>query len=138
MKYLKISYLTLIFVFTLALIVSAETNETYIFEYPEHNITIEFSDTSLLSNNARQIIADSIVSGSPIPQAYSLCWLLGHDTVLDKVTAVYHKKSVYDPRCQLEIYDVTSCTNCDYVYPDLVSSTYISCCPPEASAVSLD
>lgn len=138
MKYIKISFFIILFVSIFTLLVSADTNETYIFEYPAQNITVEFSDTSFLSEEVRQLIADSLVHGTPIPQTYSLCWLLGHDTITETISVVYHERSIYDPRCQLELYDVTSCYNCDYISPVLISSCYISCCPPETSAVSLD
>jgi len=125
-------------ILTLSLLVSATDINTYIFDYSLEEITIIFSEETSFSEDKRKAVADSIVYDIPISQTYSLCWLLGHDTVTETVTAVYHKKSVYDPRCQLEIYDITSCTNCDYVYPRLVNSTYISCCPPDSSAISLD
>lgn len=133
----KLSCILLLTV-TLPTIISAASETTYIYEYPEQNTTIEFSDSSLLASSTRQTIADSIVYSLPLSQTYSLCWLVGHDTITETITATYHKRSQYEPRCQLEIYHVTSCTNCDYANPVLVSSKYISCCPPEASAVSLD
>lgn len=138
MKHLiKLSCITLLII-TLSLVISATDNSTYIYDYPEQKVTVEFSDNTDFPDNIRQIIADSIVYDIPLSQTYSLCWLIGHDTTVETVSAIYHERSEYDPRCQWEIYDVTSCTNCDYVYPVLVSSKYISCCPPEASAVSLD
>ena len=123
---------------TLSLVVSATNESTYIYEYPELDLTIEFSEDSAFSQVDRQIIADSIAFETPISQTYSLCWLVGHDFYVETVSALYHKKSEYSPRCQLEVYDVEKCTKCDHLYPTLVSSRYISCCPPDASAVSID
>ena len=123
---------------TLSLAVSAENESAYIYEYPELDLTIEFSKDYFLSQDARQMIADSIAFDTPITQTYSLCWLLGHDFYVETVSALYHKRSEYDPLCQLEVYDVEKCTKCDHLYPTLVTSKYVSCCPPEASAVSID
>lgn len=122
----------------LSCVISATDENIYIYEYSDQNLTIEFSQNTILSADIRQIIADSIAYDTPIPQIYSMCWLLGHDLYIEGVSAVYHKRSEYDPRCQLEIYDVEKCENCDYVYARLVDSRYISCCPPDASAVSID
>ncbi len=128
----------LMLICTFSSVVSAVDENTYIFEYAEQNLTIEFVENSVFSYEIREMIADSIAYNTPIPQTYSLCWLLGHDFYVEMVSATYHKKSEYDPRCQFELYDVTKCSNCDYVSARLVSSSYISCCPPDASAVSLD
>ena len=136
MKY-KI-FFTIMTVYVLSLVISATNEYPYIYEYPEHNITIEFEENSIFSPDDRQMIADSIAYNTSVAQPYSLCWLLGHDIYTETVTATYHEKSEYDPRCQLEIYHVEKCTKCDYAYPRLVDSRYITCCPPDASAVSID
>lgn len=138
MKYFKKLSCIVILLFTLSLVISATNENTYTYDYPELEITVHFSNDSIIPENLRKTIANSIAYDTPLSQTYSLCWLLGHDTTIDTVSAIYHKRSEYDPRCQLEIYHVTVCSKCDYVSPALVSSSYISCCPPEASAVSLD
>ena len=138
MKNVKILLCSIIFIFTCSLIAYANNDDVYIYEYPEFNLSIEFPADTTLSSTTRQMIADSIAYDIPLSQTYSWCWLLGHDTTTKTISAIYHKRSEYDPRCQVELYDVTSCSNCDYVSPVLISSSYISCCPPEASAISLD
>lgn len=122
----------------LSFVVSAMDESTYTYEYSELDLTVEFDETSVFSNDERQMIADSIAYDAPIQQTYSWCWLLGHDLYVETVSALYHKKSEYDPRCQLEVYDVERCENCDYIYARLVGSRYVSCCPPATSAVSID
>ena len=130
--------LSIILICVLSFVVSATSENSYVYEYPEQNITVMFTETSVLTHDERQMIADSIVYNIHVPQTYSLCWLLGHKLYTETVSLVYHEKATYDPRCQLEVYDVEKCENCDYAYPILVSSSYISCCPPDASAVSID
>jgi len=138
MNYIKKLLYVGIFICMLSFVVSAADENTYSYEYPAQNLTVEFAEDTTLSPNIRQTIADSIAYNTPVPQTYSLCWLLGHDYYIHTVSATYHEKSEYDPRCLLEIYDVKKCNNCDYANPTLVTSRYISCCPPEASAISLD
>ncbi|MBQ7931785.1 MAG: hypothetical protein IJ334_12305, partial [Clostridia bacterium] len=103
-------------VLSLSVVISAADESTYIYEYSELNLSVEFAETSVLSHDERQRVADSIANNVPMQQTYSLCWLLGHDIYHETVSALYHEKSEHDPRCQLEIYDVEKCENCDYVY----------------------
>lgn len=138
MKYIKKIICVVMIICTLSFVVFAAGEEVYIYEYSAQNLTVEFDQDTAFSSDIRQVIADSIAWKTPIPQTYSLCWLLGHDLYIETVSATYHKVSEYSPRCQIEIYDVEKCENCDYTYARLVSSRYISCCPPDASAVSID
>jgi len=138
MKYLYKFLCSTLLVFALVLNIFATESEQYLYVYSDIDVTVEFSEDTLLTNENRVRIADHIVYNTPLSQTYSFCWLLGHDITVDTVTAIYHKKSEYAPRCQLEVYHVDVCSNCDYTYARLVSSSYISCCPPDASAVSLD
>jgi len=136
MKKLLCIIVMLLSVLTCA-VVATDAN-TYVYEYPELNLSVTFIENTSFSQEVRQKIADSIAYDTPVSQTYSLCWLLGHDLYVEGVSVVYHKRAEHDPRCQWEFYDVEKCENCDYAYPRLVSSQYISCCPPEASAVSID
>lgn len=138
MNRVKRIFFVVILMCVLTFVVSASNENVYVYEYPEQFLTVEFVEDSVFSSDIRQIIADSIAYDTSIPQTYSLCWLLGHDFYVEMVSAVYHKKSVYDPRCQLELYDITKCRNCDYLYATLVDSRYIPCCPPDTSIVSID
>ena len=123
---------------SLSLAINATDDISYIYNYPEQNITIEFQSDTSFTEDTRLMIADVIINDTPLAQTYSLCWLVGHDITVERVSAIYHKRSEYAPRCQWEIYDVEKCSNCDYTYARLIDSCYISCCPPDASAVSID
>lgn len=133
----KILY-AVVLICALSFVVTATDENTYIYEYPELNLVVEFNEDSALACDMRQVLADSIAYDTPIAQTYSWCWLLGHEFYVEGASATYHKKSVYTPRCLFEFYDVTKCKNCDYLSATLVDSRYIHCCPPEASAVSID
>ena len=138
MKYTTKIVCVILTICALSFVVSATSENSYVYEYPEYDLTIEFANDSSFSQDDRQMIADSIAYNVPVPQRYSLCWLLGHDLYIETVGAIYHKKSEYDPRCQMELNNVEKCENCDYVYARLADSRYISCCPPAISIVSLD
>ena len=61
--------------------------------------------------------------------AYGLtCTLFGHKIETTSVTAVTHKVLSTSPRCLREIYDVDTCTRCDYTKSTLITSSYIVCC----------
>lgn len=61
--------------------------------------------------------------------AYGLtCTLFGHKIETTTVAAVTHKVLSTAPRCRREIYDVDTCTRCDYTKSTLKTSSYIDCC----------
>ena len=124
-----LSFILVMLCFVLA-VSASELNGTAI-EYPNEMITIQFEENTSLSAERMQMIADSFVYGTPIPQTYALCWLTGHDKVTETMTVTQHKADQYDPRCILEIYLITTCTKCDYYSEEFDSSGYISCCPED-------
>lgn len=103
--------------------------------YQEEDLTVFFEDNSALSAEQKQFIADKIVSGESIiddgSTTYSLCWLTGHDIITEAVFAVEHKVSETNPRCKKDTYSVESCTKCDHMEYELVSTMMILCCPEE-------
>ena len=62
---------------------------------------------------------------------YRWCWLIGHDKVKDTVIVTEHKVEEKHPRCIKRIYDIETCTACDYIKETLTSETYIVCCPED-------
>ena len=112
-------------------ITAAHSSEFY---YEDEDITITFESDTDLSYEQKQAIADKIVYGSYNDDqisTYSWCWLVGHDTVLNAVAAIQHKVEETTPRCIKRVYEVESCTACDYIKEDLISTTYIDCCPED-------
>ncbi len=57
-----------------------------------------------------------------------LCTLFGHKLETSTVAAIVHKVSATSPRCRREIYDVETCSRCDYTKSTMISSSYIVCC----------
>lgn len=107
--------------------------ENNIFNYHDEHITVTFDEGTTLSHARQYYIADCIVNSAHVikmtdPQALSWCWLFGHDITIHSVSAVHHKVAPYSPRCLREIYEVKTCSNCDYNDITLISSYYIACC----------
>ena len=104
------------------------------FYYEDEDITVTFDSNTDLSYEQKQAIADKIVYGYSNDEqisTYSWCWLVGHDIVSDTVIAIEHKVEETTPRCIERVYAVDVCTACDYIIEELISTTYIDCCPED-------
>lgn len=127
-------FLFLILCVCMAVTSYAAASNVYQFEYEDQDITIIFDENTLLSDHERQFIADLMVYGDSDTDnisAYSWCWLTGHDITSDTVTTIQHKVSSSSPRCYMTVYQVDTCSKCDYVETTALSSVYISCCPED-------
>ncbi len=112
-------------------ITAAHSSEFY---YEDEDITVRFESDTELSYEQKQAIADKMVYGSSNDEqisTYSWCWLVGHDKVSNAVAVIEHKVEETVPRCIERIYAVETCTACDYIDEELVSTTYIFCCPED-------
>ena len=58
----------------------------------------------------------------------SLCWLTGHNLTSDNVAEVKHKVSKTAPRCYKTIYQVDTCSKCDYMETTVLNQAFIDCC----------
>lgn len=56
------------------------------------------------------------------------CTILGHNLETSTVVSTHHKAYDTDPRCVRRLYEVSTCTRCDYSTQRLMSTQYISCC----------
>lgn len=59
------------------------------------------------------------------------CALLGHDKQTNRVRVVEHKVAKTEPRCKEVIYNVITCSRCDYEEMERVGYRYICCCPED-------
>jgi len=104
------------------------------FYYENEDTTVIFDTETGLSYEQKQMIADKIVYGDSNDDqisTYRWCWLVGHDKVSNIVTTIEHKVEETVPRCIKRVYDVETCTACDYIEEELISTTYIFCCPED-------
>ena len=106
------------------------------YEFIEPEMTVQFSSDTEFSEQKKYEIACSFagVCNSHIPGDSInniICSLFGHNLSTSMISVTTHKVHIRDPRCQLDIYDVTGCSRCDYIEQVLVSSGRISCHPEE-------
>lgn len=59
------------------------------------------------------------------------CTLFGHDTQVHLAYVIEHKVNKKAPRCLETVYDVTTCSRCDYETMKRKLDHYISCCPED-------
>ncbi len=114
--------------------VFATTANSSEFYYENEDTTVIFDTDTELSYEQKQMIADKIVYGYSSDDqisTYSWCWLVGHELESHIVTAIEHKVDQYEPRCIKRAYSVDVCTACDYINEELISTTYIFCCPED-------
>ena len=115
--------------FVLTLSVCASTSETFMYEYENEGITIVFDEETPFSKEERQSIADYLAHGEDDSvSTQSLCWLTGHKLTSDSVIEIRHKVSTKAPRCYRTIYEVITCSKCDYVETNKLASSFIDCC----------
>ncbi len=129
-KSIIISIVCLIIISTV-FITAAHSSEFY---YEDEDITITFEPDTDLTYEQKQMIADKIVYGYSNDEqisTYSWCWLVGHKLESHIVTAIEHKVEETVPRCIERAYAVDTCTACDYINEELISTTYIFCCPED-------
>ena len=73
-------------------------------------------------------IADRLVYGDEyLTNRISWCWLLGHDIESNMVSVTTHNVRSVSPRCLMKVYNVETCSKCDYYKEELISSTYVVC-----------
>ena len=134
MKILKIT-IAVVLCLALSLSLSANIITESEFYYAENDVTVSFDSDSSFSEEQKQLIADILISGNNISNnaisTYSWCWLTGHDIISETVSVTEHKISDTDPRCRRSNYLVESCSKCDYMEYELISSPMILCCPEE-------
>ena len=135
MKIIKLTLCILCVAMFLMLTVSASNTEQLIYEYTNPEMTIIFDSECNFSETKMNSIADSFAgihiyeNGTPDSINNIICSLIGHNLTTGQVNVITHKVSIWNPRCRLDIYDVTACSRCDYTEEVLVSSRRFSCCP---------
>ena len=114
-------------------IVSADSSREIRIEYADEDITVIFDGSSSDDEQLCKKIADRLVYGDNENEVepISLCWLFGHDITTSSVSVITHKVLKHSPRCLEEVYDVQTCSKCDYYKEELVASYYIVCHPDD-------
>lgn len=126
--------LAVIMVITLATTCFANYTSDFVWKYEDDNTTVIFEEQTAYSEIKQQYIADMLVYGYSditLAQPRAWCWLTGHELTTEYVTVITHKVYSTAPRCVKELYEVTTCANCDHETMTMVSTSDISCCPVE-------
>ena len=136
MKAIRVIYGIILLSIFLMLSISASNTQQLVFEYGHPEATVIFDDTSFFSEQKKQEIADSLigmqlVDDEHLSQENIICSLFGHNLSTSAVSVITHRVSIWNPRCRLDIYDVTGCSRCNYTEEVLVSSGRILCHPEE-------
>ena len=99
--------------------------------YTINGITVKFAIDSSFTAEEQMEIAQTVINGTDSSSAttYNLmCTLFGHKTTTETIGVIEHCVSATAPRCIETVQDVTTCSRCDYVTTDIISSNYIFCC----------
>ncbi len=123
----------LLIIMTALTIVASATGvntTTYTYETEDTEYTITFSNSSMPQEKQEAVALKLIGMEDSSAQAYGLgCTLFGHDYLYDTVYVTTHKVNASQPRCKQQAYKVTTCEDCDYFKEELMTTTYINCCP---------
>lgn len=111
--------------------IMAHTAGGGVYEFADEDKVVTFEDDCTLTEDEQQAVAERLVYGSAEDsgiQTYSWCWLTGHNLSYNTVAVITHKARATQPRCLEERYNVATCSNCDYMEEDLLTTVYIICC----------
>lgn len=113
-----------------ALGVSALTPENNItYEFSELHVEIVFEGDTSFSEAHQHRIAEILANDITPVESRAWCWLTGHNYVTDAVAKITHEARAYNPRCLQQMYEITTCSKCDYYAEELLNTSYIVCCP---------
>lgn len=127
MKKILALSLALVLLASLCVSVSAETAENHIVHL--EGVDVIFEETSSLSAEAKQRVAEQLVYGESSVTTYGLmCTLFGHKTTTEIVTTISHRVNATSPRCLEETWQVVTCSRCDYTESTCIASSMIDCC----------
>ena len=135
MRVLLITVIAFILSLSLVSTILAQEIKGYTYEFDNPERTIVFSSEDAFTQEKMNVIAESFVSVNNAEGQNNsrniICSIIGHNLSTSEVLVITHKVSHYDPRCRLDVYDVTGCSRCDYTEQVLISSGRISCHPEE-------
>lgn len=113
-----------------------------VFADDEDYIVIECGNTTVYFNADTEFTAEEreaialVLAGEEQQHSHGgddpdniICDIFGHKTTTEEVTAVTHCVLPTPPRCRQDIYLVTTCSRCDYIDHQLISTSYIDCHP---------
>lgn len=117
---------------------STYMNNTSDNENKSTEITVSIEDTTNLSEEKIEKIKNDVleyhINGNNFENLSThgiTCTLFGHDKQTNRTRVVEHKVAKTEPRCKESIYNVTTCSRCDYEEISCIGYSYIYCCPED-------
>lgn len=95
--------------------------------YDSHEV-IFASDSAFTEFQKQNIINHFTGTDDHAVSVQGILCLFGHNLTTGSCQYVTHRYYASVPRCLQEIYDVSTCSRCDYTSSTFVSSTRIGCC----------
>lgn len=129
MKKTLTALLAIVIIASSLLSVSAESTMGNVYTF--NGNTIEFSADSSFTVEEQVAIAQKVANGTndSATTTYNLmCTLFGHKTTTESFTITKHLVRDEHPKCLESLQNVTTCSRCDYVSTEVISSYYINCC----------
>jgi len=125
MKKIVISLLLICTLLCTGIYCSADSNHN------TGDITVIYQENSVWTENQKELFLSLVSSEQLEHTPYSLLCLFGHDEVIEYPHIIKHKALSVEPRCANQLYEVVTCTRCDYMDATLVSNLFIYCCPED-------
>lgn len=86
------------------------------------DITVEFDENTEFSEIQKQNIIDHFTGKDSKYMINSILCVFGHNLTTERTYNTRHRVYTSSPRCEKDTYDVSSCSRCDYVNSEYVTS----------------
>lgn len=86
------------------------------------------SEISRVKNGVIAVYLSGKVASDGISTSNLTCTLFGHDKQTRTASLIEHQVNKKAPRCKQVYYKVITCSRCDYMDTETISSSYIYCC----------
>lgn len=127
-------------VFILICIVSATffvnttaSDDINAFDYTVDGVeyTVIFNDNAIPLAKQRLIAEDIVGIGRDKVSVFAGRTCTTHNLVATESKTIVHKVRTVMPRCDQKIYQIVSCTECDYYTKTYIKTKQINCCPQD-------
>ena len=125
MKKIFLSILLTFSLLSTGIYCSADCNHT------SEDITVIYQEDCNWTDAQKEQFLSLVLTEQTEFEPYSLLCLFGHDEVTTYHHVIKHKALSVEPRCANQVYEVITCTRCDYMDATLVSNSFLFCCPED-------
>ena len=86
------------------------------------------SETARIKNGVIAVYLSGEDASDSVSTHNLTCTLFGHDKQTRNASLIEHQVNKKAPRCKQVYYKVITCSRCDYMDTETISSSYIYCC----------